>query len=354
MSKAEYYLWGADFVISGAGWYFGGTYAALACFTLGAVLIFFGLSRTDEGDSNPRVSILTDKGSPYPRVSRLKSWHKYGLVVSIVCTVMLACFGIYRYRHQSTALEMSGPIMPMQPLQPLTLSPIKLVFKNQAIGTTSNPQTVTVINREPTPRMISGIHITGNFSQTNDCGTELMIGDSCNVQVTFIPVTVGLTYGDLEISCHDPLFANTALLATVSFSGFGENSPSHHPQPSAPEPVARIHIASQKRIASADQSMPYGLEVVVTTDKDISPVAFNFIFSSEVAKVQAIPVQGIYNEEQGGIVAATPNVVFYQRESPAFIAAVPMVLYVYSRSYIEMKKIESVPFSFPRPASELR
>jgi hypothetical protein len=231
-------------MIGAIGWFFGGPYAAIACFFVGAALIFIGLSK---GDGAARPSILTYGGEPYPKISRLKSWHKYGLVVSILCTVVLICFGVYRYYYlpsQSTDTVGSGPLLPITPLESLTVSPIKLVFKDQTIGTTSSPQTVTVVNRGTAARIITGINITGNFSQTNDCGAELMVGDSCNVEVKFTPTTVGLTHGSLEISCHDPLFSNTNLFATVDFSGSGETSPAHpkvKPESVASEPHTTPH-----------------------------------------------------------------------------------------------------------------
>lgn len=286
-----------------------------------------------------------------------KAAMRVALAYIVISVVVIGGHRVYRHYYpliQSTVSDTSGPLLPIAPLQSLTVSQIKLVFKEQPIGKTSGHQAVTVINRANAPRIITGIDISGNFAQTNDCPQELMVGDSCTFDVTFTPVAVGLTHGSLEISCIDPLFSTVKLWATVDFSGSGKTSPAQPVRPSLPKPSADIRISSQKPIASADPSMPYGLEVVVTTDKDISPVAFNFIFSGEVAKVQAIPVQGPYTEEQGGIIVTTPNVVFYQRQSPAFVAAVPMVLYVYSKSYIEMKRIESVPFNFPHSANELR
>lgn len=123
---------------------------------------------------------------------------------------------------QPAITDTSGPLLPLEPLQPLTVSQIKLVFKDQSIGKTSSPQAVTVINRANAPRIISGINISGNFAQTNDCPQELMVGDSCNFEVTFTPVAVGLTHGSLAISCIDPLFSTITLWATVDFSASGK------------------------------------------------------------------------------------------------------------------------------------
>lgn len=156
--------------------------------------------------------------------------YRRAIYTAIVLAILLSSgFGIYRrYSSDSTSdkdtssTDTSGPPQPLTPLESLTVSPIKLVFKDQAIGKTSNPQTVLVVNRGNAPRIITGINAIGNFSQTNDCGSELLVGDSCNVEVTFTPKTSGLMHGNLEISGHDPLFSSINLLATVDFSGSGK------------------------------------------------------------------------------------------------------------------------------------
>lgn len=119
-------------------------------------------------------------------------------------------------------------------LPPLSVSPTKLIFKDQYIGTVSDPQTVTVANRGSAPRLMSPPKTTGNFSQTNDCGPELMAGDSCSVAVTFAPTNLGLMYGSLVIASSDPL-QSTAYInpATVTFSGSGEEQRKKPPATSA-------------------------------------------------------------------------------------------------------------------------
>jgi hypothetical protein len=105
---------------------------------------------------------------------------------------------------------------------PLTVSSAKLVFKDQHVGTTSDPQTVTVVNRGPSPQIMSPLEIEGDFSQTNNCGPELMTGDSCDIAVTFTPTKAGLVYGNLEISSSDPLLHIYTNPAIVTFSGSGK------------------------------------------------------------------------------------------------------------------------------------
>jgi hypothetical protein len=45
VSKLEYCLWGADFMIGGIGWFFGGPSAAFVCFAVGGILILIGLTK---------------------------------------------------------------------------------------------------------------------------------------------------------------------------------------------------------------------------------------------------------------------------------------------------------------------
>lgn len=119
-------------------------------------------------------------------------------------------------------------------LPPLSVTPTKLIFKDQYIGAVSDPQTVTVTNRGSAPRLMSPPRTTGDFSQTDDCGPELMTGDSCSVDVTFAPKKLGLMYGSLVIASSDPL-QSTAYInpAIVTFSGSGKEQRKKPPATSA-------------------------------------------------------------------------------------------------------------------------
>src|SRR6185295_11480707 len=54
-----------------------------------------------------------------------------------------------------------------------TLSPTTLSFGNQNVGTTSAAKTLTLTNNGPGAMTISSVALTGDFSQTNNCGTSL-------------------------------------------------------------------------------------------------------------------------------------------------------------------------------------
>lgn len=81
----------------------------------------------------------------------------------------------------------------------VTVTPATLTFTSQAVGTTSTGKTVTVKNAGSTSTTIS-ITSSGNFGQTNNCGTSLAAGASCTITSTFSPTAVGSVTGAITVS----------------------------------------------------------------------------------------------------------------------------------------------------------
>ena len=105
-------------------------------------------------------------------------------------------------------LYLSGPT--------LDFFPGALVFEPQDSGTTSPAQQVKLTNQGPGALTLSGIEATGDFPETNDCGTRLTKGESCVIAVTFRPTASGLRSG--TISFTDDAAANPQI---VSLAGTG-------------------------------------------------------------------------------------------------------------------------------------
>jgi uncharacterized repeat protein (TIGR01451 family) len=84
----------------------------------------------------------------------------------------------------------------------VALAPGSITFAAQILGTTSAPQNVTLMNSGNAVLTITGITITGDFAQTNNCGMNLPAGTSCTFQVTFSPLVAGTRAGQLSVS-HD-------------------------------------------------------------------------------------------------------------------------------------------------------
>jgi len=82
-----------------------------------------------------------------------------------------------------------------------------LTFAAQALGTSSDRQLITLQNIGTGNLLISGSNgiviggaDPGAFSQTNNCGTQLLVGDLCSIYVTFSPSASGLLTANLTIT----------------------------------------------------------------------------------------------------------------------------------------------------------
>ncbi len=63
----------------------------------------------------------------------------------------------------------------------LTASPTSLTFASQNVGSTSTVQQVTVHNTGTVAASVTAIAASGDFGQTNTCGTSITAGGSCTV-----------------------------------------------------------------------------------------------------------------------------------------------------------------------------
>ncbi len=73
----------------------------------------------------------------------------------------------------------------------LLLSSYDLHFQAQDVGTTSAPQVVTLTNQKGAAVRLDLIATAANFQQINNCGVSLAAGASCQITVTFVPMTGG-------------------------------------------------------------------------------------------------------------------------------------------------------------------
>jgi len=97
-----------------------------------------------------------------------------------------------------------------------TVSPTSLTFATQLVRTTSPAQPVTLANYGTEALDITGIVASGDFSQTNTCGTSLAAEASCTISVTFTPTQAGSRTGTLSIQDNAP-----GSPQTVSLTGAG-------------------------------------------------------------------------------------------------------------------------------------
>jgi hypothetical protein len=82
----------------------------------------------------------------------------------------------------------------------LNLAPTSLNFNTQTVGVPSAAQTVKVTNQLDRAIAISSIAASGDYSQTNNCGAQLLVLATCNINVTFNPTAAGSRPGAVTIN----------------------------------------------------------------------------------------------------------------------------------------------------------
>jgi hypothetical protein len=90
-------------------------------------------------------------------------------------------------------------------LQPaVKFSTNKLVSPTQLIFNASASRTVTLTNTGNYVLDITQIAVTGDFTQTNNCGKSVAAGAGCSINVTFTPTAKGLRQGTLSVTDDAP------------------------------------------------------------------------------------------------------------------------------------------------------
>lgn len=106
--------------------------------------------------------------------------------------------------------------------QPVAVfAPRALKFGNQGIDTASLAQSVALSNGGAAPLAIASIAASGDFAETNDCGSSLGLGKACTANVTFAPTADGARSGLLSFTDNASVVPQTlALSGTGTGAGF--------------------------------------------------------------------------------------------------------------------------------------
>jgi hypothetical protein len=112
----------------------------------------------------------------------------------------------------------------------VALSATSLVFPDQAVATTSTPQTITLTNAGDADLAITSIEITGDFAaQTNTCGSAVAAGADCTIDVTFTPTVAGARTGAVTITDDAAGSPHVVQLAGTGGVAFSLSSPTITP-----------------------------------------------------------------------------------------------------------------------------
>jgi len=82
---------------------------------------------------------------------------------------------------------------------PAGLSPGSPDFGSFVLGKSSPARIITLSNYQDSPLNLSSILITGDFAQTNNCGSAVAAKSSCAISVIFTPSATGPRSGQLQV-----------------------------------------------------------------------------------------------------------------------------------------------------------
>jgi phospholipase C/archaellum component FlaF (FlaF/FlaG flagellin family) len=85
----------------------------------------------------------------------------------------------------------------------VTFSPPSITFGNIRVGKTSQPKNITVQNVGSTTLYFGQIVASGDYAETNTCGTQIAPGASCSISVTFTPTGTGTRLGAITTNDSD-------------------------------------------------------------------------------------------------------------------------------------------------------
>ena len=111
----------------------------------------------------------------------------------------------------------------------VSLTPTSLTFASQSAGTSSAAQTITLANTGTGTLTLTTIAITGtntgDFAQTNNCGTSVAVGAHCSINVTFKPTTAGTRSASVSLTDNAPGSPQTAALTGTGLAPIATLSP---------------------------------------------------------------------------------------------------------------------------------
>lgn len=144
----------------------------------------------------------------------------------------------------------------------ISLTPSSLTFASRTVGTTSSPQTITLVNTGNVPLNISSLTITGDYMLVSNCGASVGAGASCSIIVTFTPLIPGTRAGAVIIADDAAGSPHTA-----SLSGVGV------PAPAAVAEVSTSVLDFPAQPIGFDSAQ----ELVTVTNGGNAPLTFNAI-----------------------------------------------------------------------------
>lgn len=105
-----------------------------------------------------------------------------------------------------------------QPAPGIALNTMSLTFAPEVVTVPSAPQTVEVTNNGNATMNVTGVTISGDFSETSQCTAPVPPNGQCSITVTYTPTIATAEIGNLEISSNATITPDV-----VQLSGTGQD-----------------------------------------------------------------------------------------------------------------------------------
>lgn len=105
------------------------------------------------------------------------------------------------YSHDGQTVKLRLPVSVEKPRTGLVAEPTFLQFGEQPVGTSSDPQRVTITNLAAEPVVVDKLKIPGDFVESDDCSDVPLAaeGGTCTITVTFKPSMAGPQKAKLDL-----------------------------------------------------------------------------------------------------------------------------------------------------------
>ena len=199
----------------------------------------------------------------------------------------------------------------------VSFSPTSLTFASRLISTTSASQSVTLTNTGTGDLMISGIPISGDFAQTNNCPRMIAPSGSCSINATFTPTDIGTRPG--EIGVYDNATPNPQ---AIMLSGTGYQitaSLSATSLPFSGQPVG-TKSAAQSVTLQNNGNQPLSITSIGRGGGNRSDFGLTQTCGASLAAGATCVINVTFTPAARGISAATISLVDNAANSPQTIA----------------------------------
>jgi hypothetical protein len=192
----------------------------------------------------------------------------------------------------------------------VSLSATFLGFGSSLVGVKSASQIVTVSNTGDDALTIFSLTISGDFAQTNTCGSSVAVSQSCSIVVTFTPTATGARSGSITI--NDNAMGTPH---TVPLSGNGID---FSLGAAAGSSTTATIVAGQTAIFDL-QVAPTGFTGIVNLTFSDTPPASTFTISPTSVNLNSGTAQAF----SVGVATMSRSIVFPRLQLPKPIGKIP-------------------------------